>query len=569
MSTDQVEQGEPSGFSIVERHFSRRFQVYMVGEGVLVGLAGGLLVTLYRISLSKAESVLRIFTRLANETPALVVLWFAILMALCLIVCRLMIWEPHTQGSGIPQVDAEVMGLIDMSWAKVAVAKFVEGTLCCLGGLSLGREGPSVQLGAMAGKGVSRLIGRGRGEERLLVTCGAAAGMSAAFSAPLTGVLFAIEEIHKEFNAPLIISVMAAAVSSDFLASEVLGVEPVLQFVFAKDIPHLYYAYILVLGLFCGVVGALHNRGMFAVSEKLYDRLARKAPYVRVAIPFAIAGIMAFVCPELTCGGDEIIKQIMRPGILPFGTVALLLGGKYLFTAVSFGSGAPGGTLFPLCVMGALCGYLFADGAVLTLGLPTEFIPNFVVLGIGGLFASVVRAPVTAVVLAFELTGSLDALLSVSMVSMLSYVTANLMRVDPFYEHLLSRLVGSTPRDPGANGGPGEKILHTMAVGAGARVDGKMISEIPWPEGVRVVLVTRAGKEIIPTGATVLMSLDEVLLIMDSDREDETYAKAWSLFASSLTSNWTPKSSAIRARLSSAVAECASRGNRANSRHSS
>lgn len=562
MKKDRMKQGEATGPTVVERRFSRRFQVYMVGEGALVGLAGGALVTLYRLALSWAESVLRSVAGIALEKPVLIALWLVAVAALCLVVCRLMIWEPHTQGSGIPQVDAEVMGLLDMSWARVAAAKFVEGTLCCLAGLSLGREGPSVQLGAMAGKGVSRAIGRGRGEERLLVTCGAAAGMSAAFSAPLTGVLFAIEEIHKEFNAPLIISVMAAAVSSDFLASQVLGVEPVLQFVFAKDIPHIYYAHILLLGLFCGVVGALHNRGMFAVSERLYGRLANRAPYVRLAIPFAIAGVAVFLCPEFTCGGDEIIRQIMRPGILPLETVALLLVGKYVFTAVSFGSGAPGGTLFPLCVMGALCGYLFADGAVLAMGLPTEFIPNFVVLGIAGLFASVVRAPVTAVVLAFELTGSLDALLSVSIVSMLSYVMANLMRVDPFYEHLLARLVGVTPREESASGRPGEKILHTICVGAGARVDGKRISDVAWPEGVRAVLVTRAGEDIIPTGETALMSLDEVLLIMDSENEDEAYAKVWSLFASSLTSNWTPKSSAIRARASSLIAESAARHDR-------
>ena len=96
-----------------------------------------------------------------------------------------------------------------MPWHRVIAAKFAEGALCAFGGLSLGREGPAVQLGGMSGKAVSKMLRNGRGEERLLVTCGAAAGMSAAFHAPLTGVLFALEEIHKEFSAPLIISVMS------------------------------------------------------------------------------------------------------------------------------------------------------------------------------------------------------------------------------------------------------------------------------------------------------------------------------------------------------------------------
>ena len=170
----------------VETRLSHRFQVYMVAEVLLVGLAGGAVVTLYRVALSGAEGALRVATAAVRQTPALVAVWVLAALLVCAIVSRLMLWEPNTQGSGIPQVDAEVMGSLDMPWHRVIAGKFVEGTLCCLGGLSLGREGPSVQLGAMAGKAVSRAIGRGRGEERLLVTCGAASGMSAAFNAPLT-----------------------------------------------------------------------------------------------------------------------------------------------------------------------------------------------------------------------------------------------------------------------------------------------------------------------------------------------------------------------------------------------
>ena len=280
-----------SARATVETRLSRRFQVYMVVEGLLVGLAGGAVVTLYRVALSGAEGALRLATEAVRQTPTLVAIWVLAALLVCAIVSRLMLWEPNTQGSGIPQVDAEVMGSLDMPWHRVIAGKFVEGTLCCLGGLSLGREGPSVQLGAMAGKAVSRAIGRGRGEERLLVTCGAASGMSAAFNAPLTGVLFALEEIHREFSAPLLISVMAAAVSSDFLVSQVLGVQPVLQFVFAKDLPHGFYPYVIALGLFCGLAGVAHNRGMFACSERLFSRISRHVPFARLAVPFALASV--------------------------------------------------------------------------------------------------------------------------------------------------------------------------------------------------------------------------------------------------------------------------------------
>ena len=328
----------------VALRFSRRFQVNLVWEGALVGLVGGALVTLYRLALSGAEGLLRSATSAAAGNPALIALWFVALAVMLLVVSKAVSWEPATSGSGIPQIDAEVEGRFDAPWARVIPAKFLEGTIGALAGLSLGREGPSVQLGGMSGKAVSKALGRKRGEERLLVTCGAAAGMSAAFHAPFTGVLFALEEIHREFSGPLIISVMCSAVTSDFLVSQVLGVEPVVSLAFAQNLPHPHYLLVIALGILCGLLGAIHNRGMF-LCQDLFDRLSKWPLAARLAIPFALAGIAAFVWPELMCGGDAIVEGLLAPGVPALGAVAALLVGKYLFTSVSFGSGAPGGTV--------------------------------------------------------------------------------------------------------------------------------------------------------------------------------------------------------------------------------
>lgn len=526
--------------ALVRQRMSRRFQVSLVGEGALVGLFGGAVVTLYRFCLSHAETLLRSITGYAAGHPLLTALWFVVLAVVCMVVCRLMVWEPYTQGSGIPQVDAEVAGKIDMPWYRVLAAKFVEGTLCAFGGLSLGREGPSVQLGGMAGKAASKLLRKGRGEERLLVTCGAAAGMSAAFHAPLTGVLFAIEEIHKEFTAPLIISVMAASVVSDFLVSQVLGVQPVIRLTFLNDIPHLDYLLVLVMGVYCGLLGALHNKGMFACQDKLYGRIQKHVPYARLAIPFALAGVVAFTFPELMCGGDAIFDELLNPGALSLAAIAALLVGKYLFTTMSFASGAPGGTLFPLVVMGSLAGALFGLVTGHFLGSPTAYENSFIVLGIAGLFASVVRAPVTAVVLVFELTGSLDALLATSIVSIVSYVTANLLRVDPFYEHLYARLIGVTPDDPSVNGQPGEKTIKTYTIGAGSQLEGKLIREVEWPANTLVVTVQRGDEELLPKGDTRLMALDEILVLMNLRDEDQANQTLRRLSRPSVGTSWMP-----------------------------
>ena len=508
----------------VERRLSRRFQVSLVWEGALVGLVGGGVVTLYRLALSWAERMLRGITGAAAGDALLVACWFCVLAITLLVASALLRWEPNTSGSGIPQVDAEVLDRLDAPWARVIPAKFAEGTLLAFSGLSLGREGPSVQLGGMSGKAVSRILNRKRGEERLLVTCGAAAGMSAAFHAPLTGVLFALEEIHKQFSAPLIISVMCSAVVADFLVAQVVGIDPVVSLEFLRDLPHVDYLLVVILGLACGILGALHNRGMFAIQE-LYGLMRSRLPQARLLVPFALAGVMAFVWPELMCGGDAILEVLLSPEAPALGALVALLLGKYLFTAICFGSGAPGGTLFPLVVMGGLVGAVFSVCGT-AFGISEHaFFPNFVALGVAGLFSGVVRAPVTAVVMVFELTGSLDALLSVSIVSILAYVTSSLTKTDAFYDHLLAGLIGVSSDDSSVSGLSGEKDLGHVRVGAGSRLEGLLVREVPWPDGVRLLLIERAGRDVVPTGETRLCAADELLFIVGTEAAGDARIK--------------------------------------------
>ena len=262
-------------------------------------------------------------------------------------------------------------------------------------------------MGGMTAKGVSKVVGLrrhvGRAHERLLVTCGAAAGMSSAFHAPLTGVLFAIEEIHKEFSATLVISVMTASVVSDFVSSHLLGIDPLIHLVMYSSAPHAIYPAILLMGIICGLLGHLHNRGMFFVQEHVFDRFALRTPFVRMIVPFLLAGVVAFAWPDLLCGGDAILERVLHVDEQTAGVLFALLIGKYVFTTICFGSGAPGGTLLPLVVMGSLVGALYGMGVNSFAGISSMYENGFIVLGIAGLFSSVIQAPVTGVVLVFEL----------------------------------------------------------------------------------------------------------------------------------------------------------------------
>lgn len=418
---------------------ARRIPVMLITEGLCVGLIGGFIVLLYRVALTFAGNWLIKILSYIKGNPFRCAVWFLILMALAWIVGRLVKWESMISGSGIPQVEGEVSGRLSQNWKRVLPAKFAGGFLCMLGGLSLGREGPSIQLGAMAGQGISRALGRGKREEKFLMTCGASAGLSAAFHAPLAGMMFAVEEIHKTFSIPILLPVMTASVTADYIASHILGLDPVFHFQITEYLPQNYYWLLILLGILVGVSGVFYNWGMLKAQE-----LYRKIPFLketgRLLIAFLTAGVLGLVMPSVLGSGSGLIVSLTK-GEMVLGMVVLTLVVKFLFSAVSFGSGAPGGIFFPLLILGALLGAVFAMTGAEFFGLDPVYINNFVLLGMTGFFTAIVRAPLTGIILLFEMSGSISQMLSLSIVSVTAYVVATLMRSEPIYDSLLKRIL--------------------------------------------------------------------------------------------------------------------------------
>ena len=418
---------------------ARRIPVMLITEGLCVGLIGGFIVLLYRVALTFAGNWLIKILSYIKGNPFRCAMWFLILMALAWIVGRLVKWEPMISGSGIPQVEGEVSGRLSQNWKRVLPAKFAGGFLCMLGGLSLGREGPSIQLGAMAGQGISRALGRGKREEKFLMTCGASAGLSAAFHAPLAGMMFAVEEIHKTFSIPILLPVMTASVTADYIASHILGLDPVFHFQITEYLPQNYYWLLILLGILVGVSGVFYNWGMLKAQE-----LYRKIPFLketgRLLIAFLTAGVLGLVMPSVLGSGSGLIVSLTK-GEMVLGMVVLTLVVKFLFSAVSFGSGAPGGIFFPLLILGALLGAVFAMTGAEFFGLDPVYINNFILLGMTGFFTAIVRAPLTGIILLFEMSGSISQMLSLGIVSVTAYIVATLMRSEPIYDSLLKRIL--------------------------------------------------------------------------------------------------------------------------------
>ena len=411
----------------------------LITEGIYVGLVGGFVVLLYRVALNFAGNWLLKSLSYIKGNPLRWAVWFLVLAGLAWIVGRLVKWEPMISGSGIPQVEGEVAGRLSQNWKRVLPAKFAGGFLCMLGGLSLGREGPSIQRVAMAGQGISRALGRSKREERFLMTCGASAGLSAAFHAPLAGMMFAVEEIHKEFSIPILLPVMTASVTADYIASHILGLDPVFRFQITEYLPQNYYWMLILLGILVGISGVFYNWGMLK-AQILYRKLPFLKETGRLLIAFLTAGVLGLVMPSVLGSGSGLIVSLTK-GEMVLGMVVLTLVVKFLFSAVSFGSGAPGGIFFPLLILGALLGAVFAMTGAEFFGLDPVYINNFVLLGMTGFFTAIVRAPLTGIILLFEMSGSISQMLSLSIVSVTAYIVATLMRSEPIYDSLLKRIL--------------------------------------------------------------------------------------------------------------------------------
>ncbi|MDH6368040.1 MULTISPECIES: ClC family H(+)/Cl(-) exchange transporter [unclassified Breznakia] len=493
---------------------NRMYGLSNIVEGVLVGLIAGCVVAMYRIALNYADTLRNQIIQFIDGNWLLMLCWMIGLLILGILVYVFVRFEPLISGSGIPQLEGEIVGALEQSWWKVVFAKFAGGLMSLFGGLALGREGPSIQLGAMMGKATGSVINSSKSRQRFLLTCGASAGLSAAFHAPLAGVLFSMEEVHKNFSISLLVGVMVSSLSADMLASWMVGEAVVFQIPIVENIPHSSYGYIVLLGIVLGACGAFYNWFTLQI-QSLYQKMTGIPEVVKMCFPFVVAGLLAFSKPELLGSGHNLVEMLTSKDMFLSSMIFIFIG-RFLFSAISFGSGAPGGIFFPLLVLGGYIGGIFTDIASTYMHLDIVYINNFVVLAMAGYFAAIVRAPLTGIILLFEMTGSLNQMLSLSVVSITAYVIATLLGSEPIYESLLERLLhkqGNVADQPTYK--PGEKVIVSYAVEATSYADGMCIKDVDLPEHCLIVSIQRGINEIIPNGDTQIL-LGDLLLVMTS-----------------------------------------------------
>lgn len=412
---------------------------HILPKALVVGLVAGLIASFFRMALQRCE--LGRIEWIQRLSPA-----WGLAAALACGACGsgLGLWlvrrfSPETAGSGIPQLKSVVMGEAELRWKRVLPVKFLAGIAGIGGGLTLGREGPTVQMGGATGLMVSTWfrVKQGEGERKALITAGAAAGLAAAFNAPLAGLIFALEELTGSFTPVVFVASFLAAVTADVVCRVVTGETPVFMLHGAPP-PSLHALPVAaILGVVAGFGGVVFNRSLLA-SLDLFDRLKRFPPFAVGAGAGLVIGFAAWIYPGVS-GSGSILSERALAGEIAIRWVLVLLAARFLLTMVSYGSGAAGGIFAPLLVLGSLGGLAVGTAAHAVAPGWAEFPQTFAVIGMGALFTAIVRAPLTGIVLMIELTGKYDFMLPLLVSSLVAYGIAEAMGDTPIYDALRER----------------------------------------------------------------------------------------------------------------------------------
>ncbi|MDN5764818.1 MAG: chloride channel protein [Humibacillus sp.] len=343
----------------------------------------------------------------------------------------------EARGHGVPEVMYAVARRGGRIKPQVAAVKAVASALCIGGGGSVGREGPIVQIGSALGSTVGRIVRLPTPRMRVLVACGAAGGIAATFNAPLAGVFFAMELILVDFTTQSFGMVVLSSVTASVIGRAILGDTPFLllpPFTVEHTSEYLLFA---LLGLIAGAVGVGFTKVLYAI-EDLCDAIWNGPEWLRPAVGGILLGVLLLVLPQMYGVGYPVLGRAID-GKYAIGFLVVLLIGKIIATSLTIGIGGSGGVFAPSLFIGAMLGAAFglvAQSVVPGIAGP---IGAYGLIGMGAVFGGAARAPITGVIIMFELTGEYSIILPIMIAVVLATLLSHRMTPDSIYTLKLSR----------------------------------------------------------------------------------------------------------------------------------
>ncbi|MDB9524972.1 chloride channel protein [Oscillatoria sp. CS-180] len=353
---------------------------------------------------------------------------------------------PEAIGSGIPKVKA-ALAYVDISLdLRVALAKLSSTILALGAGLSLGRQGPTVQIGAALAAQLSQWVPTSPEYRRQLIAAGAAAGLAAGFNAPIAGVLFVVEELLQDFSGltlgTAILASFVGAVVSRLLGGQGLNLNNfgMLQTgLSVQDLPFL-----ALLGVMAGIFGGLFSKGIFS-SLNLFRQMTNLSLPLRIGLAGFCTGLVGAALP-IAAQDNTGLREFLVTGGAAWQTIAIVFIAKFGLTLLAYGSGASGGLFAPALVLGSALGCLVsfvAQASHAWMGLPAGTLESsntttYALTGMGAFFSAVTRGPITAIVIVFEMTANFNLVLPLMIGSGLAYLLSDKISSGSIYDRLLA-----------------------------------------------------------------------------------------------------------------------------------
>ncbi len=483
-----------------------------IGYGLVCGAVVGTVIFFFKLLAKYAENASRYLYGAAKDKPLYIVLVFAALVGFALLMVLLHKLIPEAKGGGIPRSEGVLRGILSFRWLKTFIGTFLGSMISFFSGLPLGSEGPAVLIGTSLGAMCTSPSKNRAAWDRYVMTGGAGAGFAVATGAPLSGILFALEEIHKRFTPMLVLTVSVSVLSAtgvNRLLCELFGISADLfKFETLAGFELNNIGYLILLGVIIALAA-----GIFDTSIELWGRFAKKrkrilsAPAKIIAI-FILTGIMGFTLADGIYSGHDVIHSVVEhtPGVL---FLLALFAIRLVMMLLVTDSGVTGGIFIPTLAVGVLASAL-ASKLLILIGMPEELLATVIILGMCAFIGGTLRAPLTASVLYIELTGQFTDLFYVALVVFTVSALTELLARTPFYDTALENL------EHAQNGGKEPSIaLFEMKVSNDAFVVGKAVRDVMWPSSSVVLSITRESdhhKDTDNDGEKKLLAGDSLIL---------------------------------------------------------
>ncbi len=407
--------------------------------GVLAGLLGGYFHLILDYILKQRDFLFGWAAQHRDYSYWVPALFTGVMLSISLFLVRRL--APETSGSGVQEMEGALDGVRPVRWPRVIPVKFIAGIFSLGGGMVMGREGPTIQMGGALGAMMARIFRTSDFNRHCLIAAGAGAGLSAAFNAPLAGILFVLEEMRPQFKFNFLSFqvVMVACAAADIVVRFLTSQNPVLNMP-NFPVPPLSSLWIFVVfGAIFGLFGFLFNFFLL----RILNFISSWTGWWRALLGMIVGGglgILGAFIPSSLGGGYEVIPAAIKFGFAPSFLIVLFLL-RFGTTLVSYGTGAPGGIFAPMLALGTLFGIWFGENALAIVPGLISHPGIFAIAGMGALFSATVRAPLTGIVLTIEMTGSYTQILPLILTCMSATLVAQGLGGHPIYTSLLHRIL--------------------------------------------------------------------------------------------------------------------------------